>query len=169
MNKIAIGRNGLFGFIECEPSKFNETVTDYLMAQGLTAVLNRVPKKDSNENAFTQAEVLTSAQLKYDQLLAGIIKTRGARESDDPIADEAFKLAKAELIVNLTKLGHWPKKGEDKFQRAVNSRRLNLRQPAIEADDYVDLWVERNPRLLKQAAAIVEARQGEDVELPDDM
>src|SRR5580765_4740014 len=167
---IAIGRNGKFGFVETDAERFNEKVMDYIVTAGLAAVLNRVQKEDGDGNAFTQDEVLAFAQAKYDQLLAGEIRTRGVRETVDPIEREAFMLAKAELIVKLGDLGLWPKKGEDKFQRAVNARRLALRQEPIDADDYIDLWVERNPRLLKQAAKIVEAKQGgSKVELPDDM
>lgn len=161
---VPIGRGAKYGHIHCI-AKFPQSVHDYIYLYGLRQVLNDAcsDKKDGDKNPLPNAEVLALAQAKYDRLVAGELRKRGeASEPLDPVEREAYRLAKDAIIKAFKSKGLWPTKGEDKFQQAVDARMVNLRMEAMDAGDYIEKWLDANPKVRKSAERIVKERQSAD-------
>lgn len=167
--KVAIGRDGLYGTIDVTDAVFPPHVTEHIWAYGLRQILNDAvsDKNDKDGNRLTDKAILAKAQAKYAQLLRGELRARNAAEPADPVMAEAFKLAKKRLEEAFRAKGLWPAKGDDKFQRAVDTRLKSLKKSEMDAADYIAKWLEANPAVVESAKVIVAARGEADVDLDD--
>ena len=157
----AVSRNTHVGNIAVDTNVLSESVTAFVFEYGLRQVLNDAvsDKTDGKGNKLTPKEILAKAQAKYDQLVAGELrKRREVGESDDPVENEAFKLAKARLTVAFKDKKVWPTKGEDKFQRALDAWRMSQKKETVDAGEYITSWLDANPGYRKQAKVNIDAR-----------
>jgi hypothetical protein len=151
---IALGRNGKFGRLDVETHRFNE--------YGLRQILNdaMADKTDDDGNALPTDQIVAKAQKRLDALYAGDLRARNGSSAEpvDPVEREAFRMARDKLTAFFKSLDIWPKKGTDKFQVAVNARRIALHAEPIAAADYIAAYVERNPKITAAAKKIVAER-----------
>lgn len=155
---VPIGRNGLYGNITADRSKYPEHVLAFIFDYGERQILNDAVsgKEDKEGVRLTNKDIWAKAQAKYDQLVAGDLrKRRESGEPADPVTAEAFKLAKVKIEKALKKHGVWPTKGEDKLQRAIDARMKQLKKEAMSVEEYITTWLEVDVALVDAAKKIV--------------
>lgn len=163
MVDIPIGRKGKYGVVTVEREKLPEHIHDHIWLYGIRQILNDAV---SDKTDLSDGDVFAKAQAKLDQLYEGIIRTRGiGKEPLDPVEAEAYKMAKEALEKAFRKVGLWPKNGTDKFQRAVDARRLAQHLPEMDEADFIAEWLDKNPDVRKAAERVVKARA---VKIDDD-
>lgn len=149
MISVPIGRKGKYGIIEVDRDALPEHVSEHVWVYGIRQILNDAV---SDKEGMSDGDVFAKAQAKLDQLMAGELRKRGdSAEPLDPVEAEAYRMAKATIEKALRKGGYWPKNGQDKFQKAVDARRLHMRQEPMDEADFIAQWLERNPGVMKEA------------------
>lgn len=155
MIEVPIGRRAKYGIVSVDPDKLPEHVRDHVWVYGIRQILNDAV---SDKDGLSDGDVLKKAQAKYDQLIAGELRKRGeSTEPLDPVEAEAWRMAKTIIEKAFRKGGYWPKNGTDKFQAAVDARRLHMRQDPMDAADYIEAWLAAHPDVTKEAKRRVEA------------
>jgi hypothetical protein len=160
---IPLGRNGKYGQLQVRADRFNATVHDHIYSYGLRQILNdaMADKTDDDGAPLPTDQIVAKAEKRLASLYAGELRTRisGAPgEPTDPVEREAFNLAREQIKLQFQKLGLWPKKGTDKFQQAVDARRIATHSDPMLAADYIAAWLERNPKVNAAAKRIVAER-----------
>lgn len=163
---VPLGRNAKFGHADVELGRFNETVNEHVYMYGLRQILNdaMADKTDEDNNPLPTAQIVAKAQKRLDALYAGELRVRNgsAAEPIDPVDREAFRMARDKITEQFKSLGIWPKKGPDKFQQAVDARRIATHSEPMESADYIAAWLERNPKVVAAAKRIVAERAKSD-------
>ena len=141
-----------FKTLEVDPNEFTDEVFQYLLAEGLKAVLNSrmtkvgaVTKLIGKELEKAHADAMAIAQENLDDLKAGKIKhTRGKSKSTIPtiVRAEAMRLAKTAIKDAVRAQGYKPSHFSEKAYTALAKER-------IEAD----------PSFIDQARENIEARK----------
>jgi hypothetical protein len=163
---VPLGRNAKFGALDVEAASFNPTVQQHIYEYGLRQILNdaMADKTDDDGNPLPPDQIVAKAEKRLAALYAGELRVRNgsAAEPIDPVEREAFRMARELITKQFQALGIWPKKGTDKFQQAVDARRVATHSEPIVAADYIGLWLERNPKVMVVAKRIVAERSKAD-------
>lgn len=159
---VPLGRNAKFGNMLVRVENFSETVHEHVYSYGLRQILNdaMADKTDDDGNALPTDQIVAKAQKRLDSLYAGDLRARNGSSAEpvDPVEREAFRMARDKITAFFKSLDIWPKKGSDKFQVAVNARRIALHAEPIAAADYIAAYVERNPKITAAAKKIAAER-----------
>lgn len=159
--QIPLGRNARFGQMDVDNTKFSNIVNDHIYLYGLRQILNdaMADKTDDDGNALSDEAIVAKAQKRLDTLYSGELRThRASSEPADPVEREAFRLAREKIELQFKDLGCWPSKGKDKFQTAVDARRVATANDPMTANEYIEAWLERNPKVRAAAKRIVAQR-----------
>lgn len=162
MANIPLGRNGKYGALDVDESRFNREVEQHIWEYGLRQILNdaMADKTDDDGTPLPTDQIVAKAQKRLDALYAGELRIRNgsAAEPVDPVEREAFRMAREAITGQFKSLGIWPKKGTDKFQAAVDARRISTHSEPMAAADYIAAWLDRNPKVTAAAKRIVAER-----------
>lgn len=159
---VPLGRGGKYGSIAVDQSRLNETVSQHIWDYGLRQILNdaMADKTDDDGAPLPTDQIVAKVEKRLAALYAGELRVRNgsAAEPLDPVEREAFRMAREKITEQFKSLGIWPKKGTDKFQQAVDARRIATHSEPMAAADYIAAWLERNPKVNAAAKRIVAER-----------
>lgn len=159
---IPLGRGGKYGSIAVDGDRFNDVVRQHIWDYGIRQILNdaMADKTDDDGNPLPADQIVAKAEKRLNALYAGELRVRNgsAAEPVDPVEREAFRMARDKIMAQFKSLGIWPAKGPDKFQQAVDARRIATHSEPMLAADYIAAWLDRNPKVLAAAKRIVAER-----------
>jgi hypothetical protein len=163
---VPLGRNAKFGNMLVRIENFSEHVHEHVYSYGLRQILNdaMADKTDDDGNPLPPDQIIAKAQKRLDALYAGELRVRNGSSAEpiDPEDREAFRMARDKITEQFKSLGIWPKKGPDKFQQAVDARRIAKGVEPMTAADYIAAWLEINPKIVAAAKRIVAERAKSD-------
>lgn len=156
---VPLGRNGKYGSLMVDIINFTPEIHGHIYAYGLRQILNdaMADKTDDDGNPLPADQIVAKAEKRLNALYAGELRARNgsAAEPVDPVEREAFRMARDKITAQFKSLGIWPAKGPDKFQQAVDARRIATHSEPMLAADYIAAWLSRNPKVLAAAKRIV--------------
>jgi hypothetical protein len=159
---VPLGRNGKYGQMLVRIESFAEHIHEHVYSYGLRQILNdaMADKTDDDGAPLPTDQIVAKAQKRLDALYAGELRVRNGSTAEpiDPVEREAFRMAREKITEQFKNLGIWPKKGTDKFQAAVDARRIATHSEPMLAADYIAAWLERNPKVNAAAKRIVAER-----------
>jgi hypothetical protein len=158
---VPLGRGGKYGSMNVELGKFSESVNDYIYSYGLRQILNdaMADKTDDDGAPLSDEAIVAKAQKRLDTLYSGELRThRASSEPVDPVEREAYRMAREKIELQFKDLGVWPAKGRDKFQTAVDARRVATGNDPMTANEYIAAWLDRNAKVREAAKRIVRQR-----------
>jgi hypothetical protein len=157
-DQLVLGRNGQIGTLDVDWSHVPQHALDHIAAVYFPQYFTDAANSGGKDSPMS--ERLAFAQKRLDMVYSGELRVRNGSSAEpiDPVEREAFNMARDKLTAFFKSLGIWPKKGADKFQVAVNARRIALHAEPIDAADYIAAYVERNPKITAAAKKIVAER-----------
>jgi len=162
---VPLGRGGKYGSMAVDVDRFNDTVEQHVYMYGLRQILNdaMADKTDDDGNTLPTDQIVAKVQKRLDALYAGELRVRNgsAAEPVDPVEREAYRIAREKIEEQMKSIGHWPKKGTDKFGRAVMARIVE-RKLDHTVESYIDTWLVANPKVMTAAKRIVAERDKAD-------
>ncbi len=158
---VPLGRNARFGHFDVDTSKLTQTVHEHIYKYGIRQILNdaMADKTDDDGKTLSDEDIVAKAQKRLDTLYSGELRThRASSEPIDPVEREAYRIAREKIELQFKDLGCWPAKGKDKFQTAIDARRVATQSDLMTVDEYIEAWLERNPKVRAAAKRIVAQR-----------
>lgn len=159
--QVPLGRGGKFGTMPVATEHFNLRVHTHIYEYGLRQILNdaMADKTDEDGAPLPPDQIVAKAEKRLAALYAGELRVRSASaEPLDPVEREAYQMAHAAIEKQFRALGLWPTKGTGKLQAAVDARRIATNSEPMTAQEYVNAWLERNPKVMAAAKRIVAER-----------
>jgi hypothetical protein len=161
---IPLGRAGKYGSMDFDltkvaPSALHDIVW-HTWGYGVRQIHNdaMADKTDDDGAPLSDEAIVAKAYKRRDTLYSGELRTRReSAEPVDPVEREAYRMAREKIEKQLTAENMWPKKGRDKFDRAVAARCEYLGRE-MTTEEYIIAWLEKNPTIRVQAAKIVRER-----------
>jgi hypothetical protein len=160
-DKIAIGRDAAHGTLDVNWDKVAQHVKDHIAGTYFPQYIT--DRANSGGKDSDSAERLALAKKKLEAMYAGLVRARGTAEPVDPIEAEAYRLAKANLIVpRLMATPEWkkcPAGTKDKAQWVLDARDAAAEREPREVIDLVKEAVEANPIYREEARKTVKAAE----------
>lgn len=158
---MPLGRGAKYGTIHVEPGRFSTIVNNHVYLYGLRQILNdaMADKTDDDGNALSDEAIVAKAQRRLNTLYSGELRVPSmSSEPVDPVEREAFRIAREKIELQFKDLDCWPAKGKDKFQTAVDARRVATGNDPMTANEYIAAWLDKNPKVRAAAKRIVAQR-----------
>lgn len=146
---IPLGRAAVYGTLDVDCSRFNDTVHEYVYSYGLRQILNdaMADKKDDDGKPLADDAIRAKALKRLDNMYAGELRQRReSAEPTDPVEAEAWKLAKAAMTTVYKEIGAWaavPKGTKDRFAAVIANRRAVRGLDPLPADEAVADAIEK--------------------------
>lgn len=162
---VPLGRDGKYGQLTVDFSRFNLEVQDYIWAYGIRQILNDAiaTKVDKDGNDLSTSQLVEKAQAKLDAMYEGTVRMRGeASEPVDPVEQIAYREAKATLEKALRDGGlfkDFPKGTKNRFEFALNRARAASGKPEISEAEAIAQLIAADPSIMTQAKKTYADRQ----------
>jgi hypothetical protein len=134
---VPLGRNGKYGSRDIAVADLPEAIHAYVFEYGLRQTVNdaMADKTDDDGNPLSRELIVAKADKRIDALKAGTVRQRGEGSAEplDPVEAEAWRIAKADLVVMVKDVKVTGLKGDKALLARINVSRTSRRLPEFES------------------------------------
>jgi hypothetical protein len=154
---VPLGRNGKYGTLTCDCTRFAENVQKHIWEYGLRQCLNDAiaTKEDDDGAKLTNEQLVAKATKRLDTLYSGELRAVRSVEPADPVEAEAYRLAWNAIVTRVKGLVEYADtKGEkDRVMATIAMRAEQKGLVAPEREALIKSEIAANKKAGYMAAA----------------